>query len=441
MKRYALQELMAWKERARRKPLLVEGARQVGKTWLMRELAKSFPKSAYLNFNDQVTAREVFEGDLSVERIMRDIGALCGIDVSPGDTLIILDEIQESERALNALKFLRENAPELHVIAAGSLLGVAMRHRHMSFPVGQVEFLRLHPLSFREFLEAVDESRLESLLRSGDVRPTFRSRFIDLLKLYMYVGGMPEAVVEYAESRSLPRVREVQRQILSSYGNDFAKYTDATSVARISAVWRSIPEQLAKENRRFAYGKVSPGGRGRDYEAAIDWLTLCGLVYKVERVAKPCLPLLHYARSSAFKLFLLDTGLMGAMAGLEPRTIIGETPLFEEFRGALTEQYVHQCLARMPELSISYWANDSGAAEVDFLVQHEGEIIPIEVKATTNLQSKSLRTYCAKFSPSVAIRTSLGGFGVANGIYSIPLYLMEDFPTLLRQHKGGLTER
>lgn len=432
MKRYALQDLMDWKTRTRRKPLLVEGARQVGKTWLMRELAKSFPKSAYLNFNDQVTARDIFEGDLSVERITRDIGAMCGVDISPGDTLIILDEIQECERALNALKFLHENAPDLHVIAAGSLLGVAMRHRHMSFPVGQVEFFRLHPLSFHEFLEAVGEERLESLLRSGDVRPTFRLRLIDLLKLYMYIGGMPEVVAEYVENRHLERVRETQRQILTSYGNDFAKYTDASSVARISAVWRSIPEQLAKENRRFSYGKVSPGGRGRDYEAAIEWLVLCGLAHKVDRIAKPALPLAHYARRAAFKLFLHDTGLMGAMAGLEARTLIGETPLFEEFRGALTEQFVHQCLARMRNLPIAYWTNDTGSAEVDFLVQYEGSIIPIEVKATTNLQSKSLRTYCAKFSPPFAIRTSLSGFGVANSLWSIPLYLMEDFPTLLR---------
>lgn len=433
MKRYALQELMSWKERPRRKPMLVEGARQVGKTWLMRELAKSFDKSVYFNFNDQVTAGEIFEGDLSVERIMRDIGALSGVEVSPGDTLIILDEIQESARALNALKFLRENAPEYHVIAAGSLLGVAMRHQHMSFPVGQVEFLRLYPLSFHEFLEAVGEGNMEALLRRGDVRSTFRSRFIELLKLYMYVGGMPEVVAEYAEGRQMTRVREVQRQILTSYGNDFAKYTDATSVTRISSVWHSIPEQLAKENRRFTYGKVTPGGRGRDYEAAIDWLTLSGLVCKVERVEKPFLPLLHYARRAAFKLYMLDTGLMGALAGLEARTLIGESAIFEEFRGALTEQYVHQCLARMQEMPVAYWANDSGAAEVDFLVQHEGHIIPIEVKASTNLQSKSLRTYCSKFAPPIAIRTSLAAFGKKDALYSIPLYLMEDFPSLLRQ--------
>ena len=434
MKRYALQELMEWKKRARRKPMLIEGARQVGKTWLMRELARSFPKSAYLNFNDQVTAREIFEGDLRVEQLMNHISVAAGVDVTPGDTLIILDEIQESERALNALKFLHENAPEYHVIAAGSLLGVAMRHRHMSFPVGQVEFLRLHPLSFHEFMEAVGEGRLEALLRRGeDGAENFHTRLIELLKLYMYVGGMPEAVLEYAESRKLIRVRDIHRQILTSYGNDFAKYTDATSVARISSVWRSIPEQLAKENRRFAYGKVTPGGRGRDYEGAIDWLVLSGLVYKVERVEKPSLPLPHYARGAAFKLFLLDTGLMGAMAGLDAHTLISGSALFTEFRGALTEQYVHQCLARMPQLPVAYWANPSGAAEVDFVIQYEGGIIPIEVKATTNLQSKSLRSYCDKYAPSAAIRASLARLGDAGILHSIPLYLMEDFPAILQK--------
>lgn len=431
MKRYALQEMMKWKESQRRKPLLVEGARQVGKTWLMRELAKSFAKSAYLNFNDQVAARAIFEGDLSVERLMRDIGVMTGVEVTAGDTLIILDEIQESERALNALKFLRENAPEYHVVAAGSLLGVAMRHRNMSFPVGQVEFLRLYPLSFHEFLEAVGEERLGAMLREGEVSEAFRTRLIELLKLYMYVGGMPEAVMEYVESGSLPRVRVIQQQILTSYGNDFAKYTDAVNVARISAVWRSIPEQLAKENRKFCYANVSPGGRGREYEAAIDWLLLCGLVYKVGRVEKPSLPLPHYTRSAAFKLFLLDTGLMGAMAGLEARTLIVKSTLFEEFRGALTEQYVHQTLVRMPHLPLAYWANPKGAAEVDFLVQYEGEIIPIEVKAGLNLQSKSLAAYRSRYTPRVSIRTSLAGGGQVDDLYSIPLYQMEDFPAVL----------
>lgn len=434
MKRYALQKLLEWKAQKRRKPLLVEGARQVGKTWLMRELGKTYHQAAYLNLSDQVAARTLFEGDLTVERLMVGISALAGVDVRPGDTLIILDEIQESERALHALKFLRENAPEYHVIAAGSLLGVAMRHRHMSFPVGQVEFLRLQPLGFHEFLEAVGEERLEALLRRGDtatVDSVLRERYVELLKLYMYVGGMPEAVQEYAESRNLQRVREIQRQILISYGNDFAKYTDAANVARISAVWRSIPEQLAKENRKFAYGKVSPGGRGREYENAIEWLLLCGLVHRVGRVEKPALPLPHYARSSAFKLFLLDTGLMGAMAGLEASAIIGSSRLFEEFRGALTEQYVHQCLALRQGMPVAYWSNSSGAAEVDFLIQHEGQIIPIEVKASTNLQSKSLASYRQKYAPQSAIRTSLARFGMVDGLYSIPLYFMEDFPKIL----------
>lgn len=436
MKRYALEQLVAWsrKENGRRKPLILTGARQVGKTWLMRELARAAGmKEAYVNLMDTPVAIRAFEGTLNVQDILVALSAACGTEITPGDTLIILDEIQESERVLNALKFLRENAPQYHIVAAGSLLGVAIRKRRMSFPVGQVEFFKLHPLGFCEFLEAIGQERLARVLseRNMPLIDTLSEVYERYLRQYLCVGGMPEAVAAYAPSGDFSAARAAHRNILDSYEADFSKYTEAANILRIRAVWQSLPRQLAAENQKFTYNRVAKGARGREYDAAIDWLHTCGLVHKVRRISKPSLPLKAYLDESAFKLYMLDCGLMCTMAGLDPATVLEGDGLFSEFKGALTEQYVLQTLKLRDDLPLGYWANTTGAAEVDFVVQHAGQNIPLEVKSGTNLKSKSLAAYRAKFNQRLAVRTSLAHFGEVDGLWSIPLYAMEQICTYL----------
>ena len=433
MNRHALQLLREWKNSPRRKPLLVQGARQVGKTWLMQEFGRQeYQQVAYINFMETRTAHSLFEGDLNPHDLLRQLAALTHTPIRAGETLVILDEIQECERALTSLKFFCEQAPEFHVMAAGSLLGVAMRHKKMSFPVGQTEFLELPPLNFFEFMEAVGEELLGDLLQHSPAESLtpFRPRLTELLRQYLYVGGMPEAVQCFAESNDYAQVREVQQRILTGYENDFSKYTDNRNIARIRAVWNSIPVQLAKE-KKFTYGKVQQGGRGRDFEEAIDWLQLCGLVHKVNRISKPAHPLAAYHESGVFKLFVADCGLLGALSRLDAAVLMEETGVFEEFKGALTEQYVLQCLKAVPHLPVAYWSTPKGTAEVDFLIELNGAIIPMEVKATVNLKAKSLAEYRAKYAPPYAVRTSLANYGVHEGLHSIPLYLMPRLLPLL----------
>lgn len=436
MKRYALEELLKWsrKDDSHRKPLILSGARQVGKTWLMRELARAANmKEAYVNLVDTPGAARVFDGTLNAHDIPMALSALSGTEITPGDTLIILDEIQESERALNALKFLRENAPQYHIIAAGSLLGVAMRKRSMSFPVGQVEFFHLHPLSLCEFLEAIGQEKLAQHLqeRKTPLIDALADIYARHLKQYLCVGGMPEAVAAFANGEDYAAARAAHRNILDSYAADFSKYTEPANILRIRAVWESLPRQLAAENSKFSYARVAQGARGREYEAAIDWLRSCGLVQKVCRITKPALPLKAYLNDSAFKLYMLDCGLMCTMAGLEPTTILDGDSLFSEFKGALAEQYVLQTLSLRHDLPLGYWANTSGSAEVDFVLQYGGQNIPVEVKSGTNLKSKSLAAYRAKFSQHCAVRTSLAHFGEVDGLLSIPLYAVEQLLSYL----------
>ncbi len=433
MERDAMQKLMEWKGKRRRKPLILEGARQVGKTWLMREFGRcAYRRTAYLNLVEMPRARMIFEQDFEIESMMRAISTQSLTDVLPGETLIILDEIQVSERALHALKFLHERAPEYHVMAAGSLLGVALRHRHISYPVGHVEAMPLYPLSFHEFLRALGKERYEKILREVDVKliDVFHDALCSLLEEYMLVGGMPEVVQEYAEYRSGATVRELQHQILDAYTQDFAKYSLPQQILRIHEVWQSLPAQLARPMGKFSYANIKAGARGRDYEEAISWLALCGLVRRVHRINKPEIPMPHYEQTSAFKLFVNDTGLLRAMT--DPG---GEQPtrdLYSEFKGALTEQCVCQMLtSSLPRTPLAYWTNPSGVAEVDFVLQHNGYIIPIEVKSTVNTQSKSLRVYCEKYGPKLAVRTSLARYGKHAGFLSIPLYLMEDLANVI----------
>jgi predicted AAA+ superfamily ATPase len=424
MQRELLQILIKWKEKGDRKPLIIRGARQVGKTWLMKEFGKTHYKNiAYVNFETALSLHHIFESGFEVEKLIMALKIETGADIIPGETLIILDEIQECEAAITSLKYFQENANQYHIVAAGSLLGVASNKKR-SFPVGKVDFLDLHPLSFSEFLLAVNEPQLLNLLQKKDwgLITAFKSKYIDLLKHYYYVGGMPEVVLTYINEKDFKRVREKQLNILTSYEQDFSKHAPNEIVPRIRLVWQSIPSQLAKENRKFTYGNLKKGARAREFELAIEWLTNAGIVHKVNRCNKPGMPLIAYAVLSDFKLFILDVGLLAAMGNLDIHTLIREQSLFEEFKGALTEQYVLQQLKSIDQLPIYYWSAEKATAEIDFLIQYQNRIIPIEVKAAENLKAKSLKSYHQKFSPEMSIRTSLSDYRKEDWLVNLPLY-------------------
>lgn len=423
MKRDAMQQLYDWKEKEVRKPLIVRGARQVGKTWLMKEFAASaYKQFAYINFEDNEVMKDVFQKDFDIERILMAIQLVTGVVVDV-ETLIIFDEIQEAPRGLTALKYFQEKAPQYHVIAAGSLLGIAM-HRNDSFPVGKVDFIDLYPLSLSEFLAAIGQESFASLLEKKDwsLIATFRSKFVDFLKQYYFVGGMPEVVNAFVERKDYAVVRQLQQNILDSYDRDFSKHAPIAEVPRIRMVWRSVPSQLAKENRKFIYGVVKEGARAKDFELAIEWLIDAGLIYKINRVKKSGIPLSAYEDFSAFKLFMLDTGLLGAMSGLPAQALLDGSALFSDFKGAITEQYVLQQLKSKKGLNIYYWSSDSSRGELDFLLQRDMDIIPVEVKAEENLQSKSLRVFVEKNTGLHGIRFSMSNYREQEWMTNYPLY-------------------
>ena len=425
MQRNALQQLLAWKNSANRKPLVIQGARQVGKTWLMKTFAKQhYAKMAYISFADMPDAANIFQGNYHLEQILLGISIFTQTTITAEDTLIIFDEIQECERALNVLKFFNENAPQYHIIAAGSLLGVAVRKKQYSFPVGQVDFLNLYPLNFNEFLLALGENQLADLMQKQDwnMIKIFHEKYIDLLKQYLFIGGMPEAVKTFLNTQNLDEVRKIQNAILIGYKEDFSKYTEHKNIAKIMSVWQSMPAQLAKENKKFTYKNIQQGARAREYEDAIEWLLLTGLVYKINRISKPDLPLLAYQDNTAFKLYLLDTGLLSALSLLNAKTIIDGNDIFTEFKGALTEQFVLQELKSNYHFPIAYWGAENGTAEIDFIIQNQQNIIPIEVKSSINLKAKSLMSYRQKYNPHIAIRTSLARFEINQTLYNVPLY-------------------
>lgn len=435
MERNVLDELKHWKQSEWRKPLVIQGARQVGKTWIMREFGRrEYQHTAYLSFVDTPHAASIFEGGYDVEGVMQAISLMTGVPVEPGNTLVVLDEIQECERALNALKFLRENAPQYHIMAAGSLLGVAVRQRQMSFPVGQVDFLHLHPLNFREFLAALGEENLVETLEKANEKllRVIHGKLVNRLKEYLYVGGMPEVVSIYAQSRDFSEVRRVQLQIIQGYENDFSKYTAPRDVPRIHAVWNSVPIQLARENRKFVYKYLGEGARAREYEMAVEWLILCGLLHRVRRISKPGVPLAAYESPNAFKLYGIDCGLLGAMARLDSRSMVENNAIFEEFKGALTEQFVLQELLSSTDWKLAYWEPENGMAEVDFVAQAGNEVIPIEVKAGVNLRARSLASYRARYEPTVSLRSSLAPLEYNSGLWNIPLYLVSGAEKMLR---------
>lgn len=435
MYRNKIEDLKKWKDSNNRKPLIIRGARQVGKTWLMKEFGKQFyEKTAYINFDDNSRMNNLFDGDFNIDRIIQGLKIESGVNIEPDNTLIIFDEIQETPQALKALKYFCENANQYHIVSAGSLLGVAM-HQGTSFPVGKVQFLDLTPLSFFEFLEALGENELIDLIKENnfDIINVFADKYKEYLKLYFFIGGMPEAVDYYVKDKDVQEVRRIQNRLLEAYEQDFSKHAPNNIVPRIRQLWNNIPTQLAKENKKFIYGLIKEGARAREYETALSWLIDCGLVYQVNRVNDNKIPLVAYQDFNAFKLYLLDVGLLGAMANISYKTLLDGNNIFSEFKGSLTEQYVLAQLKECTELNAFYWAPDNGTAEVDFIVQVDENNVPIEVKANENLQAKSLKTFVQKYNSKINVRTSMSNFRQEDWLVNIPLYMIGNIENIIRK--------
>ena len=435
MRRAAVEILKNWKEKSGHKPMIIHGIRQVGKTWLMKEFGRlHYENTAYILFDKNPRMKELFSEDMDTHRLLTGLELELGRKIEPHNTLIIFDEIQECPNALTSLKYFNENAPEYDIIAAGSLLGVFL-HEGISFPVGKVEFMNLYPLCFSEFLLALGEEQLDDLVKSHDweLIKVFKDRLILYLKMYFYAGGMPEVVLEFSKNRDFNLARKVQNDILNSYLQDFSKHIPVNDLQKVRQLWNSIPVQLSKDNKKFIYKNVQKNATASTFEASLGWLESCGLVHKVSRVSKPALPLKGYANTGAFKLFLCDIGLLSAMSALDARTILEGDALFTEFKGALTEQYVCQEMKPLKHTEITYWTNDSATAEVDFVLQLESLIIPIEVKSSINLKEKSLSVYREKFQPKLEIRTSLANFNRTGNLFDIPLYALSELGGIIEQ--------
>ncbi|SCY33277.1 hypothetical protein SAMN02910370_02164 [Lachnospiraceae bacterium XPB1003] len=424
MKRLLLEKLVEWKEKKHRKPLILWGARQVGKTWLMKEFGSSyFSNSVYISFYNNSRLSSIFKEDADVKKIINFIEVNRHVTITPGETLLIFDEIQESPEVVESLKYFCEDAPEYHIVAAGSLLGVSI-HEGCSFPVGKVDELRLFPMNFREFLLAMGEDRLFEYVSNSDYEKVneFSSLYRDLFKKYVCTGGMPEVVSRFIENYDLNEARELQLSILSQFEGDFGKHVSANELPRIRMTWQSLPMQLAKENKKFFFGQVKEGARQKDFEKAIQWLVDAGLVYKVNKVKKPAMPLKSYIDFSSYKLFLIDVGLLGAMSELDIESVIQGNDIFVEFKGALIEQYVLEQLVSDTKYTPYYYSGEKSTYETDFLIQKSKDVVPIEVKAETNLKSKSLRVYHDKFSPELALRISSSDYIDQGWMKNIPLW-------------------
>lgn len=421
-------DLVRWKNKKRRKPLIIHGARQVGKTWLMKEFGKQyFDKVIYISFDHNEHMRNVFSLDFDMERIISALRIEAGEVFQAEGTLLIFDEIQEIPAALTSLKYFCENVPQYYIVAAGSLLGMAL-HEGTSFPVGKVEFLNLYPMNFREFLMAAGKEDLSRILEEGDyaLMNAYAGVYTEWLRKYYYVGGMPEAVQCYFDTDDTAEVREIQKQLLLYYENDFSKHAPKELIPRIQMVWNSILTQLAKENRKFIYGIVREGARARDFEIAIQWLSDYGLILRSYRVKKPGMPLNAYMEQSSFKMFMLDVGLLAAKGNLSAKALLEGTAIFEEFKGSLTEQYVAQELAGRG-IALYYYSTENSSGEIDFVVQASKDCIPVEVKAKENLRAKSLRAYCAKYKPAIAVRTSMSDYREQDWMINVPLYVVGDY--------------
>lgn len=397
----------------------------------MKEFGKThYQQVAYINFEQSEILKTTFVTDFNIQRIIRVLQIETGIQIDPTNTLILFDEIQEAPKGITALKYFYENAPEYHIIAAGSLLGVTI-HPNTSFPVGKVDFLDLYPMDFDEFLQNTNPNGLHEVLQQKDkeLLTIYHERLVEQLRLYYYLGGMPEVIASYIENNNLEQAREIQKRILSGYEQDFSKHAPIEIVPRIRLVWNAILKQLSKENKKFIYNTVRPGARAKDFETAINWLADTGLIYKVNRVESPKYPLIAYADLDVFKLFILDIGLLGAMGDLSSKTLLNKNKILTEFKGALTEQYVLQSLNSNKKIRTYYWSSDSGTAEIDFLIQLEDQIIPIEVKAEENLQAKSLKVFVEKFKATHAVRTSMSPYRIVDWLENIPLYAINFIET------------
>ena len=428
MERLLMDDLVIRKNKKRRTPLTIHGARQVGKTWIMKEFgSRYFEQTIYISFDNNERMKNVFDMDYDIGRIISAIKIEAGETFTAKNTLLIFDEIQEVPRALTSLKYFYENAPEYCIIAAGSLLGMAL-HEGTSFPVGKVDFLNLHPMNFREFLMAGGENQLADLLVRQDygLINSFSARFADLLRKYYYVGGMPEAVKCYFEEDDVFAVREIQKELLRYYENDFSKHAPKEQIPRIRMVWNSIPAQLAKENRKFIYGIVREGARAKDFELAIQWLSDYGMIMKSYRITKPGMPLIAYMEQNVFKMFMLDVGLLAAKANLSAKILLEGNQIFEEFKGALTEQFVAQQL-HSQNMELYYYSTENSTGEIDFVIQKEQYCIPLEVKAEENLRARSLRAYCAKYRPEIAIRSSMSNYREQDWMVNVPLYALPEY--------------
>ena len=428
MDRFLMDELVAWKGSPRRKPLILNGARQVGKTWLLKEFGRRcFDNVAYVNLDDNPGMREQFEAGYDIPRIISAIQFETGQAVSEDGTLIILDEIQACPKALTSLKYFCENAPGYAVAAAGSLLGITV-HEGSGYPVGKVNALDLYPLHFREFLAATGNQVLCSLIDSGDANLIngFSGKLVPLLRQYYYVGGMPEAVSVFLERGLLEDAREVQLEILRGYERDISKHLSRTETEYALAAWRSIPSHLGRENKKFVFSHIASGARARNYQAGITWLTQAGITTLVRRISKPGIPLAPYADDTAFKLFLVDVGLLGAMAGLDKETVVGGSEIFEEFKGSLTEQYVCQQLVSDCGLTPYYWSAENSSGEIDFLAQGPNSVYAIEVKAEENLRAKSLRAFKESHPEIKSVRFSLSGYREQDWMRNVPLHAMSN---------------
>ncbi len=423
MKRKAFDTLLAWKNAFERKPLIIQGARQVGKTYLMKQFGtEEFQHVAYFNFESQPALGKVFEKDLSPQTIIASLKLLSDTVIEPVNTLIIFDEIQACPKALTALKYFQENAPEYPILAAGSLLGVAL-HRGVSFPVGKVDFLQLHPFDFIEFLQVTGNEKWAQLLleRNWELIEPVAAELIGLLKNYLLVGGMPEVAVNFGKSGDIKQARALQESILQAYENDFSKHAPIKQLPRIRMVWQSIVGQLAKENSKFIYSVLRKGARAKDFELAIEWLKDAGLIHKVTRLSKSAWPLEAYAMWDDFKIYLHDCGLLGAMAQLPPSIVLDDDRLFTEFKGVLAEQYALQQLVAH-NVPLYYWRPENAEAEIDFLLTMQSKIVPLEIKSSENVRSRSLSAYAKSNNPEVCLRASLLPYRHQKWMENIPLY-------------------
>ena len=424
MQRAILQKFIEWKSFSDRKPLIVNGARQVGKTWLLREFARTeYAKEAYIICRKNDIIRQIFTQDFDVNRILRALRALSGVDITPGDTLIVLDEVQDVPEVLEALKYFCEEAPEYHIAVAGSLLGISL-HNGVSYPVGKVNEINVYPMNFEEFVLAKGETEVFKLIVNRDYMTMnlIHEKMVDLLRQYYYVGGMPEAVKKYVESDSLIEVRRIQKEILNGYELDLSKHAPKEQVPRIRMVWKSIPSQLFKDNKKFIYGALRKGARANDFEIAIQWLVASGLVYKVPKCTKPALPLDVYEDLSSFKLYMLDVGLLGAMVNTEPVQVLINNNVFVEYKGGMTEQYVLQQMKSHGVSPIYYHKTDDSRLELDFVIQYNAKLLPIEVKAEGNVRANSLTALLAKNPDLKAVRFSMLPYKEQGQLECLPLY-------------------